>query len=73
MHWGSEMAVDVRIGSVETVIDAGDGSAGGNADRQKLIAEVLRAVRADLAREAAEAASRSTDTATRPRSFGQRI
>jgi hypothetical protein len=66
------MAVDVHIGSVETVIDAGDGSAGGNADRQRLIAEVLRAVRAELGRDAAEAAARSYDTATRPRSFGQR-
>jgi tRNA A58 N-methylase Trm61 len=66
------MAVDVHIGSVETVIEAGEGSGAGGADRQRLIAEILRVVRAELTREAAETAMRAHDTAPRPRSFGQR-
>ena len=51
------MAVDVQIGSIETVIEAQ-----GASDRAALVAEIARLVRAELARDALEAARRDRDT-----------
>ncbi|HMR48203.1 MAG TPA: hypothetical protein PKE40_03055 [Arachnia sp.] len=52
------MAVDVNIGSVETVIEATDGSS----SRQALIAEVVQAVKAELDRERLAEERRARDT-----------
>lgn len=53
------MAVDVNIGSIETVIEAADGSS----SRQALVAEVVRAVKAELDRERLAEERRTRDTA----------
>lgn len=70
MRWGSEMAVDLHIGTIETVIEAGGSGA---EDRRALIAEILRAVMQEMERTAAERAARDRDTAATPRSFGRRF
>lgn len=63
------MAVDVHIGSIETVIEAIDGGPA----RQALIADVLRALKAELDRERIEADRRARDTAAPVRSFGRNV
>lgn len=63
------MAVDVHIGSVETVIEAGEGPV----DRRRLLAEILAALRAEREREEAEALRRARDTAAPLRSLGRRL
>jgi hypothetical protein len=63
------MAVDLHIGHVETVIEAGPAD---SVERERLIAEVIARVRAELARERNEAAMRERDSAVTLRSFGRR-
>ncbi len=62
------MAVDVKIGTVETVIQAGPEGR----DRSELIAAAVAAMRAELDRRTTEDARRTAESAIRPRSFGQR-
>lgn len=63
------MAVDVHIGSIETVIEAIEGGPA----RQALIADVLRALQAELERTRIETERRARDTAAPGRSFGRRV
>ena len=63
------MAVDLHIGSIETVIESG--SAGG-AERERDYAALLARLKADMIRAQAEAETRNRDRSAEPRSFGRR-
>ncbi|MGD9749802.1 MAG: hypothetical protein AB7W59_02285 [Acidimicrobiia bacterium] len=63
------MAVDLYIGSVETVIES---SGAGGTERERDYTMLLARLRADLAREQVDAERRARDQAAEPRSFGLR-
>lgn len=63
------MAVDLYIGSVETVIET---SGAGGAERERELAMLLARLKAELAREQTEAERGKRDRAAEPRSFGRR-
>jgi hypothetical protein len=63
------MAVDLYIGSVETVIES---SIPGGSERARELEMLKASLKAELARDQMEAERRNHDRAAEPRSFGRR-